>query len=173
MSIGERHLDQTDSQLATGLGRDLEWSGALVSSAGQGAKFALLLSMMQTDPLSRPTLVGNAPDAALPEETLFSAYPEVPLNVMPEHILRANTGAKLFHSHTSDALLWNVMHPQPLSQFNDPARIPDEVVANCNMHTQNSLLNPENAKVDVEVDETGLYEILNELHPDRQLTDAA
>ena len=53
------------------------------------------------------------------------------------------------------------MHPQPLSLYNDPKRLEDEVVANCDMHAQHRLQDLNT--VDIAVDETGLYDILQEM----------
>jgi hypothetical protein len=55
------------------------------------------------------------------------------------------------------------MHPEPLSQHNKPDVIDDEVIANCSVNTQARM---QQAKQKVmHVDETGLYDILQQLDP--------
>jgi hypothetical protein len=55
------------------------------------------------------------------------------------------------------------MHPEPLSQHNNPDTLDEAVVANCGVNVQNRLKQAE--LVSLKVDETGLYDILQQLEP--------
>jgi hypothetical protein len=55
------------------------------------------------------------------------------------------------------------MHPEPLSQHNRPDSIDEAVISNCSINTQ-ARLQLAKDKI-VKVDETGLYDILQQLEP--------
>jgi hypothetical protein len=59
------------------------------------------------------------------------------------------------------AQLWPAMHPEPLSQYNQPDKIGKHVIANCSINTQ-TRMQMAKEKI-VHVDETGLYDMLRQL----------
>lgn len=144
---------------------DTEFTGELNRSVGQGAKFSLLLSMLHSDILNRPKLQGNAPASEPFQERVdsLSHYPKEPLSASPQELLKMQVTKSLTQDSVQDAMLWQIMHPAPLSLFNDAKRLADDVVMNCDFHTQTRLKQPDVAAL--EVDETGLYDILTELEP--------
>jgi hypothetical protein len=142
---------------------DREFSGEINRASAQGAKFALLLAMLDQDVLHRPKLLaGDADDkesATSKELSALSHYPFTPLKAETQHWQQAKIASDTVHqADIKRAKLWLLMHPQPLSLYNDPKRLDDEVVANCDMHTQQRLQDA--ANTDINVDETGLYDIL-------------
>ena len=140
---------------------DREFNGELNRASAQGAKFALLLAMLEQDYLHRPKLLASetAEDTQADTLTNLSYYPSTPLKADCQHWTQANFASENIVQETiKSAQLWLVMHPQPLSLYNDPKRLDDEVVANCDIHTQQRLKDTTNK--DLQVDETELYDIL-------------
>lgn len=142
---------------------DAELSGEVNRSIGQHAKFALMLAMLQPDVLARPHFECTTWDAdnVIPEALAASAYPKTPLHTSTEDIEVLLATSSLMQSNPSDAMLWQTMHPEPLSLFNDAKRLADEVVYNASYHTQKQLQSP--SASELETDATGLYDILEAL----------
>ena len=153
------------------LAQDIEFTGKLNQSAGQGAKFSLLLAMLAKDILSRPKFTeDDTSNQTKYDENLTSSYPKAPLNADSTCWLKVNKNTELFNQNLHDAHLWRTMHPEPLSLFNDAKRLDDEVVANCNFQTQLKLSETPDTSTEVEVDETGLYDVLQSLDASPLLT---
>ena len=164
---------QTDnSKLQLTALSDVEYNGQLNRSAGQGAKFALMLSMLHSDILNRPNLIDEHHEKIAPSQDVaaINCYPETPLMASHQHWSEMDKTSELLHEDNQGSRLWGCMHPSPLSQFNDPLRIDEQVLANCPLHTQKQFQSKKVEKEvdDVIVDETGLYDILEQLNPQFQ-----
>ncbi|MFT4995254.1 MAG: hypothetical protein ACI965_002303 [Paraglaciecola sp.] len=153
----------TDTQGSQSPGRvsDREFSGQINQATGQGAKFALLLAMLEQDLLHRPKLLASETAKNIHADTFTKAsyYPSTPLKPDGQHWANANSpGENIAKNSIRSAHLWLLMHPQPLSLHNDANRLDDDIVANCDIHTQQRL--QALSKPDIAVDETRLYDIL-------------
>lgn len=142
---------------------DLEWSGKLNRALGHGDKFALLLAMLEDDYLRRPNVANTTQEPDNYSTSIKNHfYPRSSLAAQPQDWENADTTSQLVARNVSDAQLWQKMHPQPLSIYNDPKRIAPDVLINCAFHTQQRLSGAQDRKIDV--DETKLYDILNALN---------
>ncbi|WJG10998.1 VC2046/SO_2500 family protein [Aliiglaciecola sp. LCG003] len=142
---------------------DLEWSGSVNRSLGHGGKFALLMSMLEGDFLNRPEIIEtqDSDPKTDPLANLRGLYRSPALQATVADWQLADTGAKMFQRKPYDAVLWNALHPQPLSMRDDAKHIEAEVLANCGLSTQQRL-SGQAAKI-IQVDETKLYDVLNQL----------
>ena len=146
---------------------DAELSGRLSSAAGQGAQFALLLAMLEQNVLHRPNYAKSedtlvAADKDFPER--LNNYPPVSLSATSTHFACADVANRLFRDGESrNAQLWLAMHPDPLSMYNDPSRIDDEVVQNCDLPTQTYLQIPRPS--DIPVDATLMLDVIEQARP--------
>lgn len=162
------HTSPVSSQL------DLEFCGSLNRASSQGAKFALLLSMLQQNYLERPSVArpNNArQDDSPPTDDIagLSLYPKVPLSARIQDWQYADTASAIMHNDgIKSAHLWLAMHPQPLSLHNDVCVIDEDVLANCDIHTQQRHKNDVELEQEIEVDETGLYDLLQQIGLDMQ-----
>jgi hypothetical protein len=157
-------LEIIDQDIVTERIGNLEFSGELAKAAGQGAKFALVLAMLEQNALSsaffEPQHASVNPYASAAQPV--SDYPVVALSALDSHwSFAAVTGELIGNAYLASARLWQSMHPSPLSLLNDANKIDDEVINNCDLPTQRRFRS-ETAKPLV-VDETKLYDILNEL----------
>lgn len=140
---------------------DHELSGTLNRAAGKGAQFALLLSMLETNVLARPHYARDVDH--LPQQKLPNDYRSAPLKVSDADWQTASVQSQLFHQNPQDAGLYLTMHPQPLSLYNSTNHIDAEVITNCSYFTQQQHKQPRDPEIPV--DQTGLYDILQSLHP--------
>ncbi|GAA0857356.1 VC2046/SO_2500 family protein [Aliiglaciecola litoralis] len=147
-------LEPIESTIAVS---DLEWSGQINRAASQGRAFALLLSMLESDVLERPKLIASE-EPQQDKAELVSDYPRPALSARKDDWQNAIRNSQLFARHPSDGKLFQTMHPQPLSIFNDAKRIDEEVLANCDFYTQSRLKQP--ADKDLKVDVTQLFDVL-------------
>ena len=143
---------------------DIEFSGGLAQAAGQGAKFALILAMLEQNVLHRPCFepqqASDSPYASV--QLPVSDYPEIALSAAQHHWSSAAlTGQLIGNAYITSARLWQTMHPSPLAIFNDENKIDELVINNCDLPAQRRL-RLATAKP-MAVDETKLYDILNEL----------
>ena len=148
---------------------DPEFTGELNRSIGQGAKFALMLAMLDGNMTERPYLEQDNPYPSMVGSDIvaFSHYRNNPLNTSEQDIVNLTTTNNLLKSQPRDALLWQAMHPEPLSLFNDAKRLADEVVYNCPYHCQLGLKAQKQSRI--EQDPTKLYDILESL-PDASVS---
>lgn len=154
--------------------QDLEFGGSLNRASNQGAKFALLLSMLQQDVLARPRIGPTSESVTQHAYDVQSDYPEAPLQAIAQDWPLADTTSQILHSDgIRSAQLWLAMHPQPLSLHNDAFHIDEDIFENCDIHTQsryaqhfahsqeaegfNGSLN------EIKVDETGIFDLLEEI----------
>lgn len=121
---------------------DLEWSGKLSSASSNPALFSLYLAM-HCQPGNAPIRIEQdietpSTDNGFPER--LNHYPRSPLSVNDEALMALKVSAKLAQlGQAADLALWNTMHPGPLSAFNNPTYIDNEVKSNCSYATQQSL----------------------------------
>ena len=150
----------SDSSL---LAADYELHGSVNRATRQGAKFSLIMAMLEQDCLHRPYVEKNIElDKTAKDDKHFSHYRSNPLSANDDYWSASQHTSQLIQSgHVHSAHLWLAMHPEPLSQHNNPDVIDEDVIANCNINTQNRLQQAKETKL--KVDETGLYEILQEL----------
>ncbi len=150
----------TPSLQTNSIDTDYEWSGEINRATVQGAKFALLLAMLEDNPLLRPVV--EADDAQLPAESALpkNYYRPMPLFAEEADWSNGDVMGELLHKQLQDALLFRAMHPQPLSLYNDPKRIDDEVLANCSFSAQRRLAD-EQDKV-IHTDATQMYDVVQQ-----------
>jgi hypothetical protein len=147
------------------LSSDYELNGTINRAASEGAKFALILAMLEQNCIHRPHLEKSKVLAQSSQvNSDINHYRSNPLSVNDTYWQTCQHTSQLIHSRQlHSAHLWLAMHPEPLSLHNTPDLIGEEVIANCSINTQNRI---QQAKHNVlKVDETGLYDILQELEP--------
>jgi hypothetical protein len=147
------------------LSSDYELNGTINRAASEGAKFALILSMLEQNSLHRPHLGKSKKLAQAPNAVSdINHYRSTPLSVNDTYWQTCKHTSQLIQSGQFDsAHLWLAMHPEPLSLHNTPDIIDEEVIANCSINTQNRI--QQYTEKVVRVDETGLYDILQTLEP--------
>jgi len=145
------------------LSSDYELNGTINRAASEGAKFALMMAMLEQDCIHRPYLEKPQKLTQPPKvNSELNHYRTSPLSANDASWQTCQHTSQLIHnSQLHSAQLWIAMHPEPLSLHNKPDVIDEEVVANCSINTQTRL---KQAKQNMlKVDETGLYDILQEL----------
>lgn len=141
---------------------DIEYNGELNRATHQGAKFALLLSMLEQNALFRPHIAPDPKVELASDIQNLSHYRSAPMAptsaywhevVQTEHFIQAG--------ELDNAKLWLAMHPEPLSLLNDAKHIPEEVLDNCSLVVRQRL---EKVKIsELPQDPTGLYDILQDI----------
>lgn len=147
------------------LASDYELNGTINRATNEGANFALIVAMLEQDCLHRPYLEqSKVHNQALESENERNHYRANPLSANETSWQTCQQTSQLVHDgQLLSAHLWLAMHPEPLSLRNKADAISEEVMANCSINTQTRL---QQTKQNVmQVDETGLYDILNELEP--------
>lgn len=139
-------------------------SKALTKPGGNG-EFGLLLAMLHQDYLQRTRVAtGNERDVLGYYESMLNSidfYPKTPLATEEQHWRQQQAITAAVHQlDLSNARLLHCMHPGPLSVFNDVTKVSEEVLANCDLHAQQRYR--ESVDREIEVDETGLYEVIEE-----------
>lgn len=149
-----------------------EFSGALAQTLvhkGQG-DFALLLSMLVQD-VTQQLQFSEQPEEGIkgniPIEQ-FNYYPEIPLSTETKHYAQQQAFADAVHREDiKTASLLGCMFPSPLSLHNDPKRVDDNVMANCDIYTQSRMQVAKAGEAgdtakneDIEVDPTLLYDTI-------------
>ena len=163
-SVNTSHPDPNASTEAILL-NDYELNGTINRAASEGAKFALIVAMLEQNCIHRPHLEVSKEEKNIPEaQSNLNHYRSNPLSANDTYWQTCQQTTQLIHSgQFHSAHLWLTMHPEPLSLYNKPDAINDEVIANCSLNTQTRMLKAtENI---VKVDETGLYDILQQLEP--------
>jgi hypothetical protein len=147
------------------LSSDYELNGTINRAASEGAKFALILAMLEQDCIHRPHLENSKELNQDPElNSKLNHYRSNPLSANETYWQTCqHTSQLIYKGQLHSAQLWLAMHPEPLSHFNKPDKIDENVIANCSINTQTRM---QQAKEKVlNVDETGLYDILQTLEP--------
>lgn len=145
------------------LSSDYELNGTINRAASEGAKFALVMAMLEQDCTHRPHLDKPKETNHVPGvEIGLNFYRSNPLSVNDTYWRTCQHTSQLIHSgQLQSAQLWLDMHPEPLSQHNKADVIDAEVIANCSVNAQTRL--KQTQAYGLKVDETGLYDILQEL----------
>ncbi|MCF2948409.1 hypothetical protein L0668_09850 [Paraglaciecola aquimarina] len=139
---------------------DRELNGAINRATTQGAKFGLLLAMLEQNHLHRPVLQEiPEPELNIADAAFLHHYRTSALKADAESWSNINTTSQMIKSgYIQTAHLWLAMHPEPLSQHNNSLHLNEEVLANCSYPTQTRLQQATDNLV--KVDETGLFDIL-------------
>lgn len=147
------------------LSSDHELNGTINRAASEGAKFALILAMLEQDCTQRPHLEKSEALNQNPEiDKNLNHYRSNPLSVNTQYWKTCQQTSQLISSAQIDsAHLWLAMHPEPLSQYNKSDAINADVITNCSLNTQTRVRQAKEKKVSV--DETELYDILQQLQP--------
>jgi hypothetical protein len=161
VNTSQPDLNSSDALLST----DYELNGDINRAANQGAKFALMMAMLEPNCMHRPHLeVLKEVNQISEVETDLNHYRSNPLSANDTYWQTSQHTSHLIHNgQLYSAQLWLAMHPEPLSQHNKPDVIDEEVIANCGINTQARLQQAKQSVV--KVDETGLYDILQQLEP--------
>jgi len=147
------------------LSSDYELNGTINRAASEGAKFALILAMLEQDCMHRPHLEKTKETYQAPDvKSDLNYYRTSPLRANDTYWQTCQHTSQLIHGgQLQSAQLWLDMHPEPLSQFNKADTIDEGVIANCSINTQTRLR--QSKQKTVKIDETGLYGILQALEP--------
>ncbi|MEP1554236.1 MAG: VC2046/SO_2500 family protein [Paraglaciecola sp.] len=163
MLSSENTLDKGSAEFA--LSNDFEFNGDINRASQQGAKFSLLMAMLEPNSLHRPRF--EDPESTLHpmgENSELYHYRSSPLEANQEYWQGCNNAGKLIETgYLASAQLWMAMHPEPLSQHNNCLSIDEDVLSNASVYSQSRMKNQTVA--DIKVDETGLFDILDELNP--------
>jgi hypothetical protein len=159
------HTSQPDLNASTEalLSTDYELNGTINRAASEGAKFALILAMLEQDCTHRPHIEKHKDINQTPRvESDLNYYRSSPLSANDTYWQTSQHTSQLIHGgQLLSAHLWLAMHPEPLSQYNKSDVIDEAVIANCSINTQTRLKQAE--QNELKVDETVLYDILQEL----------
>jgi hypothetical protein len=145
---------------------DFEYSGSLNKATAQGAKFALLMAMLEADCLQRPYIEPSKIVGKSLAEILapISHYRPLPLAAHPDYWQQVEQTENLVQAgHIDDARLWLCMHPEPLALQNDPKFIAHDILVNCALSTQQRFKN--RSEQALRTDETLLFDILDQMRP--------
>jgi hypothetical protein len=144
---------------------DYELNGTINRATSEGAKFALILAMLEQDSIHRPHLEPPNETNQIPEvENDLNHYRSNPLSANDTYWQTCQHTSHLIHNgQLHSAQLWMAMHPEPLSQYNKADAIDEEVIVNCNINTQRRVKQAKEKVINI--DETGLYDILQNLKP--------
>ncbi len=147
------------------LSSDHELNGTINRAASEGAKFALILAMLEQDCTKRPYLeeskeLNQDPDI----DNNLNHYRGNPLSADAQYWQTCQQTSQLINNgQLHSAHLWLAMHPEPLSLYNKTNTINADVISNCSHNTQTRIRQA--VEKVVNVDETGLYDILQKLQP--------
>ncbi|AGH42979.1 VC2046/SO_2500 family protein [Paraglaciecola psychrophila] len=147
------------------LSSDYELNGTINRAASEGAKFALMVAMLEQNCMHRPHLDATKEIDQIAEVTSdLNYYRSNPLSANDAYWQTCQHTSQLIYSgQLHSAQLWLAMHPEPLSQYNKPDAINEDVIANCSVNTQTRMQQAKEKVINI--DETGLYDILQELEP--------
>jgi hypothetical protein len=165
--LDSSHISQSDTNATGGvlLSSDYELNGTLNRAASEGAKFSLILAMLEQDCTQRPYLDKSTKLNQIPEiDNNLNHYRNNPLSANDQDWQNCQQASQLINSgQLHSARLWLAMHPEPLSQHNKSDAINADVVKNCSLSTQTRIRQTQENVVNI--DETGLYDILQQLQP--------
>lgn len=135
--------------------QDAEFNSSVNRAALQAGsvQFKLVLATLEQNLLNRIRLADS--DEKNSVETadfgVTNFYPEIPLKPDNQTWRRLDiTRGYISAGDLSNAKLWQIMHPEALSLFNDANRLDDQVVANSSFFTQNQHMLALQQKVNAE-----------------------
>nr|WP_269468663.1 VC2046/SO_2500 family protein [Alteromonas sp. ASW11-130] len=137
----------------------MEWQSKLAESVNSKALFALYLAMHSQPGLSNVTFQSDSNVVPQFDVTSLNHYRRAPQACSEKSVDRLNVTSNLMHENDiSGVLLWQSMHPDPLSIVDNAKKLPPDVKSNCSYITQQLLAQKiHNA---IEVDETRLDDIV-------------
>ena len=128
-------MDVTDKLISN----DLELNGQIGRSLHSGQDFAYWLAQLGPWVDERPQMEKMAAPSAA-NEASDSFYRQAPLAATSEDFPKIAIQSQLLHQQDLTALmLWQSMHPDPLSLNNDALKIDEEVIENCELHVRQRL----------------------------------
>lgn len=144
---------------------DIELDGQLNRASSNRAQFELLLSMLESDFLDRPSYDDADTKSMYVQDAPISYYRNPPLCADQDSWHKCQFQKQLIHSDLPNAALWISLHPQPLAIKNDANQLDEDVIANCAIHIQRKLRSTKSSEDNkhITVDETGLYNILQSM----------
>lgn len=122
--------------------QDAEFNSSINRAASQAGavQFKLILATLEQNLLNRIRLANNAQvnaDVAF-ENEITNFYPKIPLKADKKTWQNLDTTRNFIHAgDLTGAKLWQIMHPEALSLFNDAKKLDDQVIANSSYFTQN------------------------------------
>ena len=163
-AVNTSHVDNNATGEAL-LSSDYELNGTLNRAASEGAKFALILAMLEQDCTHRPHLAKSKELNQNAEiDNNLTHYRNSPLSANDQYWQTCQQTSQMFNSgQLHSAHLWLAMHPEPLSQYNKSDAINADIITNCSLNTQTRIR--EARENMVSVNEIGLYDILQQLEP--------
>ncbi|MCW8108501.1 VC2046/SO_2500 family protein [Alteromonas ponticola] len=138
---------------------NIEWQGKLAEAVHSKSLFSLYLAMHSQPGASPLSFHSNAKQAREFDVTSLNHYRRAP-RASSEKAVKclSHTNRLLQQGDTPGVLLWQSMHPDPLSVVDNPKKLPPDVKSNCSYLTQH-LLQHEHSN-QIEVDETLLGDIV-------------
>jgi hypothetical protein len=145
------------------LSSDHELNGTINRAASEGAKFTLILAMLEQDCTKRPYLKESKElNQTTDINHNLNHYRGNPLSANNQYWQTCQQTSQLINNgQLHSAHLWLAMHPEPLSLCNKIDTIDANVISNYSHNTQTRIRQAV-AKV-VNLDETGLYDLLQKL----------
>ncbi|MBU2976931.1 VC2046/SO_2500 family protein [Alteromonas sp. C1M14] len=121
---------------------DFEWSGRLSQATPSRALFSLYLAMHCQPGNTAIRIEDPSHSASVDDDFLarLNHYPKASLSPNKSDLEALRVSAKLAQNgQVSDLALWHTMHPAPLSAYNDPHYLSDDIKTNCSYATQQKL----------------------------------
>lgn len=121
--------------------KDPELNGNVSRALLSGHDFAYWLAQLGPWADERPSLKSNTGDKEDINPSLPSNfYRQSGLEATPKDFFALSVQSQLLQQPELNGFrLWQSMHPEPLSLFNDPLRLDDEVIENCESHVRRRL----------------------------------
>ncbi|MBT0587184.1 VC2046/SO_2500 family protein [Alteromonas oceanisediminis] len=129
---------QTNATQQAQFDHDLELTGQIGKALNHGHDFAYYLAAFANDASERPRFLDTAQTQhGVNDEGSVSFYRHSPLSAQSDDFEKMQVSAQFLHQQQLTSLrLWQSMHPEPLAHYNNPQRIDDEVLDNCEWHVR-------------------------------------
>jgi len=116
------------------INRDPEFSGQLSRSLVEGHDFSYWLSLLSPNLTDRARVIGEPDAPVVQPDEVANYYRRAPLDGRSADLalLRKNAEFTALQQETS-LRLWQAMHPDPLALDNEPLRVEDEILENCEL----------------------------------------
>ncbi|NMH58470.1 VC2046/SO_2500 family protein [Alteromonas ponticola] len=138
---------------------NIEWQGKLAASVHSKSLFSLYLAMHSQPGASHLSFQVKADAPQQFDVTSLNHYRRAPCASSEKSVGCLNvTGRLVQQQDLKGVLLWQSMHPDPLSVVDNANKIPPDVKTNCSYLTQRLLSHQ--LSQSIEVDETRLADIV-------------
>ena len=118
---------------------DLEFNGKIASALHNGHDFAFWLAQLGPWVDERPQIEKQEVES-VEATTTRSYYRNPSLAADNKDFDNIQVQSHLINQQAPNALrLWQSMHPDPLSLYNDATRLDDEIIENCELHVRERL----------------------------------